>query len=96
MKLLFAVSQASFIFQKRLSYAVSKQKKVKYSFHTIHKVTYSNNKAKNDNLTNTKKMTTEIILRCTPCNREQCARMILIVLNLKYMQFNERQIFFLN
>ena len=34
----------------------------------MHKVTHSNIKAKNNNLKNTKKLSTEIILRCTPCN----------------------------
>ena len=37
------------------------------SLHSVHSVTNSNNKAKNNNLKNTKKLYTEIILRCTPC-----------------------------
>ena len=33
----------------------------------MHLVTHSNNKAKNNNLKNTKKLSNKIILRCTPC-----------------------------
>ena len=38
---------------------------MKYSLHIVHLVTYSSNKAKNNNLKNTKNLSTEIILRCT-------------------------------
>ena len=40
---------------------------MKYSHQIVHQVTYSNNKAKQNDLKNSKNLTTTTILRCTPC-----------------------------
>ena len=60
-------SRASLKFQKRFPDTVNTLRKSIRSLHSVLLVTYSNNKAKNNNLKNTKKMSTEIILRCTQC-----------------------------
>ena len=60
----FPRDEAHFRFNLICCYHV---RKVILSLHSVHLVTYSNNKAKMTNSKNTKRLTTEIVPHCTPC-----------------------------
>ena len=49
----------------------------KNSVNVVHKVTYSNDKAKTITFKNAKKLTTKTILHCTPCYVDDLLRYIL-------------------
>ena len=67
MKLQFAVSRASLIFQKRFPDAVSIYERLNIVSTSCTRSHIATTKQTNNNLKNTKKLSTEIILRCTPC-----------------------------